>query len=226
MIDSGEGIASEFLPFVFDRFRQADASTTRRHGGLGLGLAIVKQLVELHGGSVHAKSAGQGQGATFIVTLPLAISQDEPQATDRHLPHALPRPPTLTDRTDDIAGIKVLVLDDEKDSRDLVKRLLEDKKAVALAAANPIHALELVRSERPEIIISDIGMPGEDGYAFIGKVRSLPPEQGGDTPAIALTAYARAEDRVSAARAGFQQHLAKPVEPTELIAVIANLLRR
>jgi PAS domain S-box-containing protein len=225
--DSGEGISAEFLPFVFDRFRQADASTARRHGGLGLGLAIVKQLVELHGGSVRASSAGRGKGATFIVSLPVAALQDEPRAADhRRHPETAGSAPGIEQTTDDIAGIKVLVVDDEKDSCELVRRLLMDRKAIALAAATAKQALELVQSNRPEVIISDIAMPGEDGYSFIRKVRMLTHDQGGDTPAIALTAYARAEDRLSVTNAGFQQHIAKPVEPNELIAVIANLVGR
>ncbi len=226
VIDSGEGIAAEFLPYVFDRFRQADASTTRRHGGLGLGLAIVKQLVELHGGRVRAQSAGLGKGATFIVTLPVTVVHSEDEPADRRHPRATNGIAVPVDSADDIAGIRVLVLDDEQDSRELVVRLLQDRKAIAFSAATATQALELIKAERPDVIISDIGMPGEDGYAFIRRVRILPPENGGQTPAVALTAYARAEDRVAAARAGFQQHITKPVEPAELIAVIASLSRR
>jgi PAS domain S-box-containing protein len=221
--DTGEGIRPDFLPYVFDRFRQCDASTTRRHGGLGLGLAIVNQLTELHGGSAHARSAGEGQGATFTIVLPLTAlrpeSQPLPQTGHPHLPAkaAQVRPAA------DLAGIKALVVDDEPDARSLLTRLLEDCNAVVIVASCAQEGIGRVQADRPEVIVSDIGMPGEDGYGFIRRVRALPEELGGRTPALALTAYARPEDRVRALLAGFQHHLAKPIEPAELIAMVASL---
>jgi PAS domain S-box-containing protein len=226
VIDTGDGISPEFLPFVFDRFRQADASTTRRHGGLGLGLAIVKQLVELHGGSVRVKSGGVGLGATFIVSLPLTVIHPEhaPEVERRHPEFG--SVPMINDTCIQIEGMRILVVDDEQDARELVQRLLEDCKAVVTAAGSAKEAFDLLRSHRPDVLVSDIGMPSEDGYSLIRRVRALPHEDGGDTPAIALTAYARSEDRMKAVLAGFEQHVVKPVEPRELIAMIASLVRR
>jgi CheY-like chemotaxis protein len=183
--------------------------------------------VELHGGSVRAESPGEGQGATFTVSLPLTViypELDQPQ--ERRHPKLVTGVPMPPDQCADIAGIKVLVLDDEPDARALVKRLLEDCNAVAIVAASTDEAVEKVRTELPDVIASDIGMPHEDGYSFIRRVRDLPPDQGGNTPAVALTAYARAEDRVKAIMAGFQCHISKPVEPAELIAMIASLSGR
>jgi signal transduction histidine kinase/ActR/RegA family two-component response regulator len=225
VIDSGEGIDPQFLPHVFDRFRQADATTTRSHGGLGLGLAIVRQLIELHGGVVRAKSAGRGQGATFIVQLPLtAVVPDRERPKQRHPASNVAAAPI--EACAEIAGVTVVVVDDEPDARKLLRRLLEDCEANVFDAANAADALELVQSRRPDVLVSDIGMPGEDGYSLIRRLRGLPAEQGGATPAVALTAYARADDRVNVVLAGFQHHLSKPVEPAELIAVVASLARR
>ncbi len=229
VVDSGEGIAPEFLPAVFDKFRQQDASTTRQHGGLGLGLAIVKQLVELHGGSVQVESAGLGQGATFVVTLSLSVLQPaaEPEETGHRA-----RPGTdvssLSIPTESLRleGIKVLVVDDEPDARALVKRLLENRQAQVTTAGSVAEAMERFQAERPEVLVSDIGMPQEDGYSLIRKIRALAPEHGGSTPAIALTAYARAEDRLKALMAGFQVHAAKPVDATELLVLVATLVGR
>ncbi len=226
--DSGEGIAPEFLPYVFDRFRQQDASTTRRHGGMGLGLAIVKQLVELHGGSIHVDSAGLGQGTTFRVMLPLSALRPDPDLPgEERAPRsagagdAMPHAKFL-----DLTGISVLVVDDEADARALIKRLLEDRGAIVRMAGSVAEAFALLEAERPDVLVSDIGMPGEDGYALIRRVRALPAQAGGDVPAIALTAYARSEDRLKAIMAGFQMHLAKPVEAAELLAQIASVAGR
>lgn len=221
--DSGEGIDSQFLPRVFDRFRQADASTTRRHGGLGLGLAIVRQIVDLHGGRVSAESDGPGKGSTFIVSLPLLTATQQLDVTGEHPAARMRTPHASGDAIEDVHGVKVLVVDDEPDSRALVKRLLEDAHAVVTAAGSAREALALLQTTRPDVLVSDIGMPEEDGYGLIKRVRALSANLGGSTPAVAVTAYARPEDRVHAIRAGFQHHLAKPIEPAELIAIVASL---
>jgi PAS domain S-box-containing protein len=228
VIDNGEGISPEFLNHVFDRFRQADASSTRQHGGLGLGLSIVKQLMELHGGEVRATSPGIGMGATFTVTLPLTVIHPEPHVDERER-----RDPTARvvsampdDACGSLNGVKVLVVDDEADARTLMTRLLQDCRAHVVTAESASEALHRVRTERPDVLVCDIGMPGEDGYSLIKRVRALAPENGGRVPAAALTAYARSEDRVKAMFAGFQMHLAKPVEPAELIASVASLAGR
>jgi len=228
VIDDGEGVSPEFLPHVFDRFRQADSSAARRHGGLGLGLSIVKQLVELHGGTVRAKSPGVGKGATFTVTLPLTPvhADPEPDVERRHPQAASGEYHADDDACVKLGGVRVLVVDDEPDARALVKRLLENCEAVVTTAASASEALEALRRAKPDVVISDIGMPGEDGYALIRMIRALPPDEGGDVPAVALTAYARSEDRTRALLSGFQSHVAKPVEPTELVATVASLARR
>jgi PAS domain S-box-containing protein len=227
VIDTGEGIKPEFLPFVFDRFRQADASTTRRHGGLGLGLSIVKQLVELHGGSVRVNSGGAGQGSTFVIALPLTVLHGSPEReTERRHPRLTPKRIGAADFDVDIRGIRVLLVDDEKDARALVTTLLESCHAIVTAAESANDALTLLQENKFDLLISDIGMPGEDGYSLIKRVRSLGSSTGGDIPAIALTAYARFEDRVKAMAAGFQMHIAKPVEPVELITVVAAAVGR
>lgn len=221
--DTGEGIDPEFLPYVFDRFRQQDASTTRTHRGLGLGLSIVKHLVELHGGKVRASSAGLGKGSTFIFQLPLGLAglaeaPESPGDVDAAV-FEEPGDPSL-------AGLKILVVDDEPDTREVLQRLLESGGAQVLLAASAREALALLRQEKPHLLISDIGMPHEDGYWLIQQVRALAPEDGGAVPAVALTALARAEDRIRALRAGFQAHTAKPVETAELIYVAAGLAGR
>ncbi|NUQ76614.1 MAG: PAS domain S-box protein [Polyangiaceae bacterium] len=224
--DSGQGIKPQFLPHVFERFRQADASTTRQHGGLGLGLSIVKHLVELHGGTVHADSAGEGQGATFVIELPVMVTAEPPSPReDSRIIHNTNAPIQAADHPS-LEGITVLAIDDEADARSLLQRVLEECGARVLIAASAAEGLDAVIRERPDMIVSDIGMPGEDGYEFIRKVRKLPPAEGGRTPAAALTAFARAEDRTRALRAGYQTHVAKPVEPTELTAVVASLATR
>jgi CheY-like chemotaxis protein/two-component sensor histidine kinase len=231
VVDTGEGIAPDFLPHVFDRFRQFDASTTRRHGGLGLGLSIVKQLVELHGGSVDAKSAGLGQGATFTVMLPLSALHTSDAQSPIERRRALAGagagdgPVDGNDRGE-LTGLKILVVDDEPDARMLIKRLLEDHRAVVNVAASASEAFEMLRAAPPDVLISDVGMPGEDGYSLIRRIRALPPAEGGAVPAVALTAYARPEDRRNAVMAGFQHHVTKPAEPAELITMVASLTRQ
>jgi len=226
--DTGEGIRPDFLPHVFDRFRQSDASTTRRHGGLGLGLAIVKQLVELHGGSARVRSEGLGHGTTFTVALPPTILKSdltESPTDDGEARRTTASTAIVTaECAATLAGKRVLVVDDEPDARALVQRLLEDCDAIVLTASSAAEALRMVVEHRPDILVSDIGMPGEDGFALIRSVRALGPERGGNILAIALTAYARREDRVRVMMAGFQMHIAKPVEPAELFASLASLV--
>jgi signal transduction histidine kinase/ActR/RegA family two-component response regulator len=226
--DTGEGIPEHFLPHVFDRFRQADASTTRRHGGLGLGLAISRQLVELHGGTIRATSAGANQGARFIVNLPLsavATGKEAPGAEGRAMPRA-PGPPASLDDRITLEGVRVLMVDDEADARDLVRRLLEDYGAQVATAASANEAFEQLSANRFDVLVSDIGMPGEDGYAFLRRVRALGPDHGGNIAALALTAYARTDDRVRAVLAGFHMHIPKPVEAVELVTMVASLAGR
>jgi PAS domain S-box-containing protein len=223
--DTGEGIAPDFLGHVFERFRQADASPSRQHGGLGLGLSIVKQLVELHSGRVEAKSPGRGQGATFTLSLPAVAGVDAAaeasagRATAGHETSATNEAPILT-----LRGISILVVDDDRDARDLLEKILvEQGCADVTTVSSAAEALAQLQRRRPTILVSDIGMPGEDGYELIRKVRALPADAGGRTPAVALTAFARSEDRRRALLAGYQIHVAKPVEPSELLAVCASL---
>jgi PAS domain S-box-containing protein len=224
VIDTGEGIAPDFLPYVFERFRQGDGSTTRRHGGLGLGLAIVKQLVELHGGNIRAKSDGIGHGATFTVHLPLLAPVNSDPEEEGKKEIALRESQSLIEIS--LANVHVLVVDDELDARALVKRLLEMAGAtVSLAASGP-EAMKQIVARRPDVLVCDIGMPEEDGYSFIRRLRTLEQSQESALPAVALSAYARSEDRTKAIRSGFQNHLAKPVEPTELVAVVRGLAGR
>jgi len=221
--DTGIGIKPEFLPHVFDRFRQADGSTTRRHAGLGLGLAIVKQLVEMHGGSIRAKSPGEGQGSTFTVMLPITVVHPERPGPDKIRPKE-------SDSTEDIcrngalSGLKVLVVDNEPDARQLIQRVLADCHARVAVASSSTEALAMITQFRPDVIVSDIGMPDQDGYDLIRAVRADPATR--DIPAAALTAFARPEDRKRSLLAGFQTHVAKPVDPAELTAVIASLAFR
>jgi PAS domain S-box-containing protein len=223
--DDGAGISPEFLPFVFDRFRQADQRPTRHHGGLGLGLAIVRHLVELHGGTVRAESPGEGQGSTFTVLLPVAPVYQSGGAGERVHPAARDTLP-LYECPDRLDGLKILVVDDEPDTRSLLQVGLGRCGAKVTVAGSAPEALEAMAADQPDLLISDIGMPDVDGYELIGRVRALKAEQGGRVPAIALTAYARTEDRLQALRAGYQMHVPKPVEMAELIAVAASLVRR
>ena len=223
--DTGIGIKPEFIPYVFERFRQEDASTARRYGGLGLGLAIVKQLVELHGGTVHVKSPGENRGATFVVHLPLKVVHTAAYGEERFHPKT-PAPIAPDFRGSNLAGVKVLVVDDELDARDLIKRVLEDSAAEVLTAGTADEALLLVETRKPHILISDIGMPDVDGFELLRRVRALGDSKGGKVPAIALTAFARSEDRTRALRAGFLVHVSKPVEPAELVATVAAVAGR
>jgi CheY-like chemotaxis protein len=213
--DDGKGISTEFLPFLFERFRQADSSSTRAHGGLGLGLAIVRHLVELHGGSVRAESAGEGQGALFVVTLPAIPAAPEAALAVDEEREPL-EPPALH-------GLRVLLVDDEADGRELVATLLETSGAQVRTAGSVSEALAVIERSPVDLLVSDIGMPGEDGYALIRAVRAR--ERGGHLPAVALTAYAREEERTKALAAGFQVHIAKPFDPPELLSCIADLAR-
>ncbi|HEY2883303.1 MAG TPA: CHASE3 domain-containing protein [Pirellulales bacterium] len=222
--DTGLGIQPEFLPYVFERFRQADASTTRKHGGLGLGLAIVKQLVELHGGGVRALSAGVNQGATFIIHLPLVAVHPILQLGDGSSLDSTESPPAALQKLT-LSGLKVLVVDDHADARDLIAHVLNASEATVVIAETAVQALALLESELPNVIVSDIGMPDVDGYALLQKIRALGPTLGGLTPVVALTAFARAEDKAKALDAGFAAHLTKPVEPTVLVSAIVGVVR-
>jgi len=222
--DTGAGISPKFLPHVFDRFRQADSATTRAHGGLGLGLAIVRHLTELHGGTVSAASAGEGQGSIFTVELPLMPLL--PSRIEEYRSSSTPQSAIRNPQSAILRGLRVLIIEDEADARAMLRVALEQSGANVTAVASADEALRALVQVRPDVVISDIGMPDEDGYALIRKLRALPPEAGGQIPALALTAYARDEDRRQALSAGFQMHLSKPVEPDKLIATVARLAGR
>jgi CheY-like chemotaxis protein len=212
--DNGKGISPEFLPHVFEYFRQADGTTTRTFGGLGLGLAIVRHLAELHGGSVLADSPGEGLGATFTVRLPLMETYPEVPQEVRSYSFG------------DLGGLHVLIVDDEADIRDLVAFILEQSGAKVTVATSASEALAALNQSLPDVILCDIGMPEVDGYMLMRQLRALPPERGGLIPAIALTAYAGESNQKQALAAGFQLHISKPVEPEELVRAIAHLLAR
>jgi signal transduction histidine kinase/ActR/RegA family two-component response regulator len=223
--DTGIGIAEDLLPHLFERFRQGDASTTRKHGGLGLGLSIVKRLVEMHGGIVTAASAGEGHGASVAVRLPLSVVQPAAGDARRPPPSGLAAiPPALT--ADELRGLRVLVVDDQPDARTLIRRVLADCGARVLTASTADEAIAAIEAERPDVLVSDIGMPDADGFELMRRVRSLGPDRGGELPAIALTAFARSEDRTRALRAGFLVHVSKPVDPSELVATVASVAGR
>jgi CheY-like chemotaxis protein len=223
--DTGTGISAEFLPHVFERFSQADAGTTRRHGGLGLGLAIVRQLVELQGGSVQATSEGEGRGATFTVRLPIKTADRPagrwwwPRYRERRSPSITPAP-TAVQRLD---GMRVLVVDDNVDGRSLTALLLTKAGASVEDVASAHEALQIVERSRPDVLVTDISLPDEDGYSLLRRIREHEATQGGCLPVIALTGYAHPADRVQVLAAGFEGHVAKPVKPTELIETIAAL---
>jgi CheY-like chemotaxis protein len=220
--DTGAGIRPDFLPYVFDRFRQAESTITRSHGGLGLGLSIVRHLVELHGGTVAVQSAGEGQGATFSVLLPVRPALAEAPA----LVEAKEAEASPWGRTELLRGVSVLVVEDEEDTRELLITALEQCGAEVIAVSSAAEALERLDERPPDVLVSDLAMPGEDGYALIRKVRARPAERGGRVPAAALTAYARAEDRVRSLAAGFQMHVPKPIDPADLVSMVAALAGR
>ncbi|HEV2761442.1 MAG TPA: PAS domain S-box protein [Pyrinomonadaceae bacterium] len=228
--DTGQGIAPDFLPYVFERFRQADGSTTRQHGGLGLGLSIVRHLVEAHGGSVHAYSAGLGQGASFTVDLPLPAAPRPVARTEtvesQPTPSDVARTAPSRETPPALLGVRVLLVEDDPDTLELTKVFLRRHGAEVTAVASAEDALSALADDRPDVIVSDIGMPGMDGYELLRRVRALSPDEGGLTPALALTAYAGDADRVHALRAGFQSHVSKPVNPPALLEAVAALAAR
>jgi CheY-like chemotaxis protein len=219
--DTGVGIPESFLPLVFDRFSQRDSSTTRSHGGLGLGLAISKQLVELHGGTIRAASAGEGHGSTFFVALPVSLMQ-----SDIALEHpAVEAEGAQSMSLPRLEGVHAFVIDDEPDAREVLVRVLEGQGAVVTAFSSAQDALEALKTTRPVVIVSDIGMPGMDGYQMIRALRATESRES-RIPALALTAFARPEDRKRSLQAGFQAHLAKPFDVAELVLIIATLVDR
>jgi CheY-like chemotaxis protein len=215
--DTGVGIKGEFLPHVFERFRQAESSTNRSHGGLGLGLAIVRHLVELHGGSVAVESDGEGRGATFTVRLPVAVAAQPTEGTPAAVSTDAPLGRGLS-------GLHILVVDDETDAREVMRFMLERGGARVRAADSAAQALDAIREARPDLMISDIGMPMEDGYVLVRRLRAMEEGLGRHLPAIALTAYASDEDSRRALAAGFDAHLSKPVDPTRLVEIATGLV--
>jgi signal transduction histidine kinase/CheY-like chemotaxis protein len=222
--DTGMGIRAEFLPHVFDRFRQADGSTTREFGGLGLGLAIVRHLVELHGGKVQAESDGEDKGATFTIRLPFATRQENSSAPAKKHPTPIDGTPSPHKSLHKLQGVRVLVVDDEPDARELISAVLKQQGAEVRGCSSAAEGLKETISWKPDVLLSDIGMPEEDGYDFIRKVREWEIEAGGKIPAIAVTAFTRVEDRNKALASGYQAHISKPIKLAELVAVLANLV--
>jgi len=223
--DTGIGIRRDFLPYIFERFRQGESGTTREHGGLGLGLAIARHLVELHGGTIHAASGGEGQGATFRVRLPVMIVHDEAPPGERR---SLPPDDTSTAfaRNSRLDGIHVLAVDDDADALTLIGEILASAGARVTVLDSAIKAMEQIHLLRPDVLIADIGLPIVDGFGLISRIRQLADASLRDLPAAALTAYARSEDRVKSFQSGFQIHLSKPIDPVELVAAVAALVRR
>ena len=223
--DTGMGIEPQFMPYLFDRFRQADSTSTRKYGGLGLGLAIVRHVVEMHGGTVSASSPGKGQGATFKVRFPIASPETLLQPEKRPSKPELKQPaqPNQTDDSQHLGGVRVLVVEDDLDTLEMLRVILQDRGAEVITASSAADALQALDHSRPDALVSDLAMPEQDGYDLINRIRRRAPERGGNIPAVALTAYARAEDRVRALTAGFQMYVPKPVDPSELVAVVANL---
>ena len=220
--DTGQGISREFLPFVFERFRQADGSSTRAHDGLGLGLAIVRHLAELHGGSVHAASEGEDKGSTFTLTLPLSLVAKTPQETTHEKTNE--NNPNK-DFNPGLDGVRVLIVDDDVDTCEMLNYVLNQWGAVAKASTSVSEAFASLNDWKPDVLLTDINMPGEDGYSLISRLRSLTPEKGASIPAIALTAMARPEDSEQALSAGFHLHLSKPINIEELAGAIVNLTK-
>jgi CheY-like chemotaxis protein len=228
IVDTGRGISADFLPHVFERFRQAEKATSRHQGGLGLGLAIVRQLVELHGGTVHAASEGEGRGATFTIRLPIltvaAPAERWSALAERRSAASLDSPHPRSQRLDNLS---ILVVDDQADGRMLTSLVLTEAGATVIAVASAREALrQVLDGQRPDVLISDIGLPEEDGYALVRQIRQHEAEHGGFLPAIALTGFARAEDRTRILASGFQVHVSKPLDPAELTAAIAAVARR
>jgi CheY-like chemotaxis protein len=229
--DSGEGISSEFLPYVFDRFSQGDGKSTRSHTGLGLGLAIVRQLVELHGGTVKAHSDGPGRGATFEMRLPVLslnlVPGSKSALSDSTLTGARVTDGLSIECPPRLDGVRVLVVDDDSDTRQMLKAVLSECHADVITAASASEAIKEIEQRKPDVLVSDLGMPEHDGYELIKQVRKTESaDNAARIPALALTAYAKAEDRVRALAGGYQVHLAKPVEPAEFVLVVANLAGR
>lgn len=221
--DTGQGIDPEMLPHVFERFRQADSSTTRRNGGLGLGLSIVKQIVELHGGVVSASSKGPGKGARFEVHLPIRTLSSRVESGARRRGKPIEELPRIPEASDDLEGLRVLVVDDEADARELLITLLSSRGAMVSAVGSAADARRALHAEHPVLLVSDIGMPGEDGYELMRSIRALPARFGGNIRSVALTAFARPEDRRRALDAGYDKYVAKPVDPSELLTMVRDL---
>jgi CheY-like chemotaxis protein len=222
--DTGIGIPPDFLPHVFERFRQADSGITRERGGLGLGLAIARHLVEMHGGTIRASSGGENQGSTFRIQLPLMIVHPE-HDTDRRV-HPQAEAPGGRIAIPQLSGVRVLAVDDDRDSLRMVREILEAAGAEVLSTDSALEALEMLRHDHPDVLVADLGLPQVDGFELVRRMRQHPDALVRDMPAAALTAYARSEDRAKALRSGFQIHLAKPIDPGELMAAIATLFRR